>query len=85
MEGRGSDRRGEGKSKFSINSKCGCLPQVVVNKYILRTEYVLMLTFIRLVRSEMPFLATNKMVPVQVEGVSLFVAELCGRAGDGDG
>lgn len=42
-----------------------------------------MLPFTRLVQSEMPFLATGRIVPVQVERVSLLVAGLCCRAGDG--
>lgn len=56
-----------------------CLPQAVVNKCILRGEYVLMLPFTRLVQSEMPFLAMGRTVPVQVEGVSPLVAGLCWR------
>lgn len=44
-----------------------------------------MLPFIRLVQSEMPFLATGKIMPVQVEGVSLlwlgFAAELVMEVG----
>lgn len=44
-----------------------------------------MLPFTRLVQSEMPFLAPGRTVPVQVEGVSPLVAELCCRAGDGGG
>lgn len=40
------------------------LLQTVVNKCILRKEYVLMLPFTRLVQSEMPFLAMGRTVPV---------------------
>lgn len=42
-----------------------------------------MLPFTCLVQSEMPFLATGRIVPVQVEGVSPHVAGLCCQAGDG--